>query len=53
MAEAARWMNSVTVHTNLNYADLPCQGFLYVSQPQKAPSRETFLKRDFKGNHFD
>ena len=53
MTEAASQMlKSINVNMNLNYADLPCQGLLYSPQPQDIPSRETFLKRAFKGRHF-
>lgn len=52
MAEAASQMlKSINANTNLNCADLPCQGLLYSSQPQDISSRETFLKRAFKGRH--
>lgn len=53
MTEAARQMNSIIVYMNLDCVALHCQGFLYIPQPQEAPIWEMFLKRHFKGKHFE
>lgn len=46
---ASQTLKPINVYMNFNYADLRCQGLLCSPQSQDIPSRETFLKMDFKG----